>query len=107
MDMIDNSVSNPPTGYAVNCVHPKVFAGGMSALDASHRSRIFSFQANTANLRPEELNEAKELITEEPDVLAELILDAHREFHTLFMGGCCGTDTRHIEQLAQKYISIK
>ena len=106
MDMIDNSVSNPPTGYAVNCVHPKVFASGMSALDASHRSRIFSFQANTANLRPEELNEAKELITEEPDVLAELILAAHQEFHTLFMGGCCGTDTRHIEQLAQKFTAM-
>jgi methionine synthase I (cobalamin-dependent) len=52
------------------------------------------------------LNEAKELITEEPDVLADLILDAHHEFHTLFMGGCCGTDTRHIEQLAQKYTTM-
>ena len=107
MDIIDNSVSNPPTGYAVNCVHPKIFASGMSALDETHRSRIFSYQANTANLRPEELNEAKELITEEPDVLADLILNAHRSFHTLFMGGCCGTDTRHIEQLAEKYTVIK
>ena len=106
LDMIDNSVSNPPTGYAVNCVHPKVFASGMSALDESKRSRIFSFQANTANLRPEELNESKELITEEPDVLAELIVGAHQTFHTLFMGGCCGTDTRHIEQLAQKYTAM-
>ena len=103
MDMIDNSVSNPPTGYAVNCVHPKVFASGMSALDEFHRNRIFSFQANTANVRPEELDDSKELITEEPDVLAKLILKAHQSYHTLFMGGCCGTDTRHIEQLAQKY----
>jgi homocysteine S-methyltransferase len=106
MDMIDNSVSNPPTGYAVNCVHPKVFASGLSALDESHRNRIFSFQANTANLRPEDLNEAKDLITEEPEVLAEMILNAHQKFHTLFMGGCCGTDTRHIEQLAQKYFQM-
>jgi homocysteine S-methyltransferase len=105
MDVMDNALTNPPIGYAVNCVHPKVFISGMSALDESHRSRVFSFQANTANLRPEELNEAKELITEEPDILAELILDAHQEFHTLFMGGCCGTDTRHIEQIAEKYKS--
>jgi homocysteine S-methyltransferase len=106
MDIIDNSVSTPPTGYAVNCVHPKIFASGMSVLDEIHRSRIFSYQANTANLRPEELNEAKELITEEPDVFADLILNAHRSFHTLFMGGCCGTDTRHIEQLAEKFTMI-
>ena len=106
IDIIDNSVSTSPMGYAVNCVHPKVFASGMSALDKPHLiNRIFSFQANTANVRPEELNEAKELITEEPDVLAELILDAHRAFHTVFMGGCCGTNTRHIEQLAEKYRS--
>jgi homocysteine S-methyltransferase len=104
MDIMDNILTNPPIGYAVNCVHPKIFASGMSTLDESHRSRIFSFQANTANLRPEELNEARELITEEPDVLAELVLNAHRSFHTVFMGGCCGTDTRHIEQLAEKYI---
>jgi homocysteine S-methyltransferase len=106
MDRIDNSVSIPPTGYAVNCVHPKVFISGISVLDASHRKRIFSFQANTANLRPEELNEAKELITEEPDVLAGLVVDAHQEFRTLFMGGCCGTDARHIEQIAQKYEQV-
>jgi len=54
-------------------------------------------------VRPEELNDSKELITEEPDVLAELILDVHQSYRTLFMGGCCGTDTRHIEQIAQKY----
>ena len=106
MDVIDNSVSIPPTGYAVNCVHPKVFSSGMSSLDQSHLDRIFSFQANTANVRPEELNDSKELITEEPDVLAGLILDAHQSFHTLFMGGCCGTDTSHIEQLAEKYTMI-
>jgi homocysteine S-methyltransferase len=103
MDIIDNSLSTPPMGYAVNCVHPKVFIDGMSTLDKSHRNRIVGFQANTANLRPEELNETKDLITEEPDVLAELILDAHRSFRTVFMGGCCGTDTRHIEQLAGKH----
>jgi len=106
LDRIDNSVATPPTGYAVNCVHPKIFASGMSALDQSHRKRILSYQANTANLRPEELEGSVELISEEPDVLAELMVNSQHSFHTLFMGGCCGTDTRHIEQLAQKYTTM-
>lgn len=109
MDMIDNSVSTPPTGYAVNCVHPKIFASGMSALERQKKTysrRILSYQANTANLRPEELEGSVELISEEPNVLAELMAVSYQSFHTLFMGGCCGTDTRHIEQLAKKFTII-
>jgi homocysteine S-methyltransferase len=105
MDMIDNTVSTPPAGYAINCVHPKIFSSAMQALEKerpAYSSRIVSYQANTANLRPEELNEATELITEEPEILAELMMEAEHSFHTKFMGGCCGTDTRHIEQLAKR-----
>jgi len=106
MDRIDNAVPNPPTGYAINCVHPKIFSGAMQALEKENKGysqRILSYQANTANLRPEELNDSVELITEEPDVLSELMIGSHQQFHTKFMGGCCGTDTRHIEQLAMKH----
>jgi homocysteine S-methyltransferase len=109
MDIIDNSVSTPPTGYAVNCVHPKIFASGMSALEGQNKMysrRILSYQANTANLRPEELDGSVELIAEEPSVLADLMVDTYQSFRTLFMGGCCGTDTRHIEQLAEKFMII-
>ena len=109
MDIIDNSVSKPPLGYAINCVHPRIFADAMRALEnenGSYPRRILSYQANTANLRPEELNDAAELITEEPDVLAGLMVDAQVSFHTKFMGGCCGTDTHHIEQLARKLAGI-
>jgi len=105
MDMIDDAVSAPPIGYAINCVHPKIFSSAMHALEkerAAYSRRILSYQANTANLRPEELNEATELITEEPEILAELMAEAEHSFHTKFMGGCCGTDTRHMEQLAKR-----
>lgn len=105
MDMIDEAVSASPVGYAINCVHPKIFSSAMHALEkegSAYSKRIVSYQANTANLRPEELNEATELITEEPEILAELMMEAEYTFHTKFMGGCCGTDTRHIEQLAKR-----
>jgi len=98
--------ANPPQGYAVNCVHPSVFHAGLTAL--SKRSpdavkRIRSFQANSSAKSPEELNELKELDTEEPDSLAELILRSQEQFGTVFCGGCCGTDDRHIESLARRY----
>jgi homocysteine S-methyltransferase len=108
MDMIDDVVSEAPIGYAINCVHPKIFSSAMHVLEKekpSYSRRIVSYQANTANLRPEELNEATELITEEPEILAELMVEAEHSFHTKFMGGCCGTDTRHMEQLARQLTS--
>jgi len=95
-----------PQGYAVNCVHPSVFHAGLTAVSKRNPAsikRIQSFQANTSKKRPEELNDLKELDTEEPDTLAESMLQSHCQFGTVFMGGCCGTDTRHIESLARQH----
>lgn len=105
MEIVDDSAFTPPLGYAINCVHPEIFSKAMLALERENKfygQRILSYQANTANLRPEELNDAADLITEEPDLLANLMMNAQHSFHTKFMGGCCGTDTRHIEQLARR-----
>jgi homocysteine S-methyltransferase len=98
--------ANPPQGYAVNCVHPHVFHAGLTAVSKRNAvavKRVQSFQANTSKKSPEELNDLQELDTEEPDTLAEYLLQSQREFGTVFMGGCCGTDTRHIESLAKQY----
>ena len=101
-----DSMRNPPTGYAINCVHPSVFSEALSILkakDESLLSRLLSFQANTSAKRPEELDALEELETEEPQTLAELMVGIQKEFKTVFMGGCCGTSTAHIECLAQTY----
>jgi homocysteine S-methyltransferase len=106
MDRIDNATAQPPIGYAVNCIHPSIFKDSLSALEqheASLPQRIVSFQANTSARDPRELDGLEELETEEPDVLADLMISAHEQFHTPFMGGCCGTDTNHIESLARTY----
>jgi len=98
--------ADPPQGYAVNCVHPCVFHAGLTAVSKrcpEGVKRVQSFQANTSKKSPEELNDLKELDTEEPDTLAELMLHSHGQFGTVFMGGCCGTDTRHIQSLARRY----
>jgi homocysteine S-methyltransferase len=98
--------ARPPQGYAVNCVHPFVFQAGLKA--AAKRSpaavkRIQSFQANTSEKSPEELDGLQELEAAEPETLADLMVECHEQFGTLFMGGCCGTDTRHIQSLARRH----
>lgn len=100
----------PPMGYAVNCVHPTIFDAGMTALARRAPSlvrRVLSYQANTSARRPEELDGLAELETEVPDVLADMMLRVHQRFHTPILGGCCGTDSRHLDSLARAYRAIQ
>lgn len=106
IEIIDNTNPKPPTGYAVNCVYPTIFSDGLAALEKQSpglTKRILSFQANTSAKDPKDLDGSSELETEKPEILADLMLQAYQEFHTPFFGGCCGTDTSHIECLASAY----
>jgi homocysteine S-methyltransferase len=70
--------------------------------DAALIRRIVCYQANTSAKAPQDLDGLIELETEAPDTLATLMLAGHSRFRTLFLGGCCGTDARHIEALARR-----
>ncbi len=65
--------------------------------------RLIGFQANTSARSPEELVLLEELETEEPTTFAASMLQIHQRFGIAILGGCCGTDTRHIESLAGFY----
>jgi S-methylmethionine-dependent homocysteine/selenocysteine methylase len=103
IQMLDLTGPNPPTGYGINCVYPRVFASALTTLSKRDLQRVLIFQANTSARDPGELEHLTELETEEPEILGDLMMEAYREYGTLFMGGCCGTDTRHIESLARKH----
>lgn len=106
IEIIDNTNPKPPTGYAVNCVYPTIFSDGLAALEKQNPTltkRILSYQANTSAKDPKDLDGSSELETEKPEILADLMLQAYHQFHTPFFGGCCGTDTSHIECLASAY----
>ena len=105
IEMIDMTSPRPPAGYAVNCVHPEVFQDGLMVLmnrKPALLKRVLSYQANTSSKRPEELDNLSELETEQPERLADLMIEVHKKFGTRFMGGCCGTSTSHIDCLARK-----
>ncbi len=106
IERLDAEAPCPAAGYAVNCVHPATLSEGLAALerhDPQLVRRILSFQANTSARDPKELDGLAELETEAPEILAGLMVNAHHRYGTLFLGGCCGTDTSHIECLARIY----
>ena len=62
--------------------------------------RLIGLQANTSRRLPHELEGLPELDTEDPAAFARGMLDAGRRFGLRILGGCCGTDDRHIRSLA-------
>lgn len=101
---IDDNVANKPIGYMTNCVHPgivyKALSHTFNRTEAVH-SRFIGIQANTSALTYQELDGAKDLQTSSPDDLAKDMMKLKSDYHFKIFGGCCGTDQRHIEEIAK------
>lgn len=102
---IDAAAAPAPLCYLLNCVHPRVFeAALLSERGRSRcvRERVIGLQANASAKSPEELDGSPCLDSDPPEVLADAMLRLRRRFGTKILGGCCGTDNRHIACIARR-----
>lgn len=102
---IDAEVNPKPLSFMVNCTHARIFQSAL--LDSNNssdlvRHRMIGLLANTADLEPEELDERNELIAEDPEIFSQQVSSLRSEFGIQILGGCCGTDDRHIAALAKR-----
>jgi homocysteine S-methyltransferase len=89
----------PPKSFMVNCAHPSHVLPAFGG-DADWATRIHGLRVNASRLTHAELDEAENL--DEGD-LGELV-PAHRTLEERLpsldvVGGCCGTDARHVAAL--------
>lgn len=106
---IDAAASPSPLAYMVNCTHASIFRSALlHEVNSSPavRNRMVGLLANTAALSPEELDESAGLVEEEPEVFGRTVAGLHGEFGMKILGGCCGTDDRHIRCLAEQLTRI-
>lgn len=70
--------------------------------------RIRGLRANASKMSHAELNEAPELDAGTPIELGReyAAVRQHQLEHLNVMGGCCGTDHRHVEQIAAAWIPL-
>ncbi|MEI6306307.1 MAG: homocysteine S-methyltransferase family protein, partial [Deltaproteobacteria bacterium] len=104
---IDSTVTPHPLAYMINCTHASIFKSAMLNKDNSStlvRERVTGLLANTSYLSPEELDTSIELVEEDPETFGKRVSSLHSEFGIKVLGGCCGTDDRHIEYLARELI---
>lgn len=98
---VDDATSKYPAYFMINCAHPSHFdrvVGG----DELWLERIRGLRANASRMSHAELNEASELDAGIPSDLGQEYAGLRKRQlkHLNVMGGCCGTDHRHIEQIA-------
>ena len=102
VEEIDAAAKRPPLGYFVNCAHPTAVLRAIDSGEAtSLRSRFIGFQANTSALDPAELDGIEQLQTQRPGPFARQVIQVGKLCSMSVLGGCCGSDTTHIESLAR------
>lgn len=105
---LDAAVSPTPLCYSISCVHPTVAATALSSLPpapagaspaGAHR-RLLECKANGSSMPTAELLTLDHPVSDAPDVFAAEMWSLHERFGLQVLGGCCGTDDRHIAALA-------
>ena len=105
--IIDSDVHPKPIAYLANCTHASIFKTAITHdthSSSTARNRVAGLLANTAALEPEELNDSEELVEEDPQTFAQSMAALHRDLGMKVLGGCCGTDDRHIDSLAKRLV---
>ena len=100
IEQVDSATSFYPSYYMINCAHPTHFEHVL-AEDEPWTQRVRGLRANASRKSHEELDESSELDIGDPLELGKQYAQLKRRLSQLsVMGGCCGTDDRHIEQIA-------
>lgn len=104
---VDQATANRPAYYMINCAHPTHFAdtlvGGKQWLN-----RIHGIRANASKKSHAELDFSVALDEGDPVVLAQEHDKLLQRLGNLnVLGGCCGTDLRHIEQLCKVALNYR
>lgn len=96
----DELTGEAPLHYMLNCAHPTHFEHVLDG-SAPWASRIGGLRANASRLSHAELDEMVELDAGDPADLAERYVALRAALPALrVIGGCCGTDDRHVAAIA-------
>jgi S-methylmethionine-dependent homocysteine/selenocysteine methylase len=99
MQQVDEATGAYPAYYMLNCAHPEHFE---KVLEQPWARRIRGLRANASRKSHAELNESTELDIGNPAELGMHYATLKRASlpNLNVVGGCCGTDHRHVQRIA-------
>lgn len=102
---IDKQVDPKPFTYMSNCIHPLNLISALNQdvnKDRKELNRFVGLQANASKLNPEELDNSTELHQSDFNEMVNDMLKLHQDFGMKILGGCCGTNEKFIDKLANQ-----
>ncbi|HEY6622612.1 MAG TPA: homocysteine S-methyltransferase family protein [Acidimicrobiales bacterium] len=89
---------SPPDWFALSCVHPDVVQRAVDGL-GPELGRMREVKANASAFSPRQLVALDHVDAGDPDAWAVSMARLGREAGIPVLGGCCGTDGRHLRAL--------
>eukprot|EP00953_Heterococcus_sp_UTEX-ZZ885_P032734 17078-Heterococcus_DN1.PRE.1 len=104
MLLVDQQKLQQPVMYSINCAHPVHFSTVLTEakeIKAQWLQRLRSVRANASTRSHAERDDCTELDSGDPADLGRRYADMLSELpHITVLGGCCGTDIRHLNRAA-------
>jgi homocysteine S-methyltransferase len=100
IEEVDAATDGYASYFMINCAHPDHFSDILS--DEPWMQRLRGVMANASRCSHAELDEAEELDDGDPAELGQQLAEIQRKFPQIsILGGCCGTDMRHLKEIAK------
>lgn len=98
--VVEEATDAYPLFYMVNCAHPSHLPAELAAGHPS-LARVRGYRPNASTRSHAELDAAQDLDAGDPDALARSVAAlGETRGNLVLVGGCCGTDARHITRIA-------
>lgn len=105
IEQVDAATGARVAYFMINCAHPSHVARALEP-GAGWKRRLCGLRANASTQSHAELDAATALDEGDADDLAASIVALRAAWPTLrVVGGCCGTDRRHVERIVRAWVS--
>ena len=103
IEQVDAETDGGPAYFMINCAHPTHFEAVLGE-GGGWQERVRGLRANASTKSHAELDEATELDEGDPAALgAQYAALAEALPRLNVLGGCCGTDHRHVAAIAKAW----
>ena len=104
LEQVDAETDGAAAYFMVNCAHPTHIAPALAG--SGPWDRVLGIRANASSKSHAELDESDELDEGDPGALAADYLALRDRLPGLtLLGGCCGTDHRHLAAIADAWLA--
>lgn len=108
IEKTDDATSGAPSYYMINCAHPTHFVDALDKGESWVR-RLRGLRANSSMRSHAELDNSPDLDVGDPADLGRRYANLRGALGTRFniLGGCCGTDHRHVTAIAEACLPLR